>query len=88
MNLIATCDFFYGPPGPYDAEAPVLRRGDDFRARASFSASADENGQPLIRQGCAVEPKDWPKHQAKSEAGWQWAQAEVARLNAGRRHRS
>lgn len=82
MRLIATADFHYGPPGPHDAEGPVVRRGDEFTVHGTGVANAAEVAKRLMSTGLAVTPEDWPKAQARTQAGYDWARAEVARMNA------
>ena len=81
MRLIATTDFHYGPTGPHDAETPVLHRGDEFTVHATGTANAAEVAKRLTSTGLAVTPEDWPKAQARTQAGYDWARAEVDRMN-------
>lgn len=81
-RLIATTDFHYGKPGRMDAEGPIVRRGEEFEVLPSFTASAAEVAGFMTERKIAVPEADWPKLKAKTQAGWDWAQAEVARLNA------
>lgn len=81
MRLIATADFHYGPAGTHDAETPVIHRGDEFTVHGTGTANAAEVAQRLTSTGLAVTPEDWPKAQARTQPGYDWARAEVERMN-------
>lgn len=81
MQIIATTDFHFGN----GSAAEIIRRGDSFTPPGTGQMNAREHAQSLINCGSCCTPEDWPKVQARTEAGYQWAMAEVARMNAGRR---
>ncbi len=83
-RLIATTDIYYGRPGPMDREPPIVRRGEEFEVLPTSQASATEQAEFLTERKVGVPEADWPKLKAKTQASWDWAQAEVARMNAAR----
>jgi len=83
-GLIALYDFSYGPKGRMDAEAPIIRRGEEFQPVPTVQASALEAGKHLIANGVAVTPETWAKRKPTSDSNWTWAQEQVA---AGNRKR-
>lgn len=83
MELVALYDFVHGPE--HDRE--IIHRGTRFTAKGTGVANAREHGQAYIKRGTACTPEDWPKLRDRTQAGWDWAQAEVARMNEGRTKR-
>jgi hypothetical protein len=81
MHIIAITDCHFGTGNA----AEVLRRGDSFTPPGTDQMYANEHAQSLINQGAACLPSDWAKVEAKTQTGYDWASAEVARLNKLRR---
>ncbi len=81
MQIIATTDCHFGTGNA----AEVLRRGDSFTPPGTGQMNAHEHAQSMINQGAACLPSDWAKIEARTQDGYDWARAEVARLNKLRR---
>lgn len=77
MQIIATTDFHFG----LGNGAEIIQRGDSLTPPGTGQMNVREHAQSLINCGSCCTPEDWPKIQARTEAGYQWAKAEVARLN-------
>ena len=78
MQLVAVTDFNFG----LRDSAETIRRGDTFTATGTGVSNATEHGRALIGNGVACNPNDWAKVQEKTQAGYDWAKLEVAKLNA------
>lgn len=76
MQLVALSNFHIG----LREAAEVIHRGDTFAAQGNGTMNAREVGQALIRGGNACLPEDAEKRLAKSQVGWDWAQAEVSAM--------
>lgn len=80
MQIVAMTDFYFGQ----GSREEIIRRGDSFTPPGTGVMNAYEQAQSLINGGTCCHVDDWPKRKAASQAGYDWAKAEVARLNAGR----
>ena len=80
MQVVALASFHIG----LGAAEEIIQRGDTFRTQGTGVMNAREVAQNLIRGGNACLPEDAEKLLARTKAGWDWAQAEVARMNAHR----
>ena len=78
MQLIAISDFHFGA----GAAAEVLRRGDTFKPPGTGPMNALEHARSLVRSGMCCTVEDWAKIEGKTQAAYDWAKAEVDRLNA------
>ncbi|TXH55691.1 MAG: hypothetical protein E6Q97_08265 [Desulfurellales bacterium] len=87
MHLIATYDMHYGRKGPYDTEAPLVLRGEDFEVLPTSQASSDEVARFMVRNGTAVTPEIWAKRKPISDLNWRWAQDETAKNRAAYQNR-
>jgi hypothetical protein len=78
MTIIATYDQLCG----HGSNCEVIRRGDPIPATGTGIANRAEVEAALIRAGVAVAEADWPVHQAKTQANWDWATEFVTRATA------
>lgn len=81
MQLVALANFHFGTGNA----AEILQRGDRFAAQGNGIMNAREVGANYLRDRYACIPEDADKMLAKTQPGWDWAQAEVARMNKLRR---
>lgn len=78
MQIVALTAFHFG----LRQDEEIIHRGTTFAAPGTGIMSAREHAQSLIRSGMCCAPEDWAKREAKTQAGHDWATAEVARLDA------
>lgn len=81
MQIVATTDFHFG----LGNSAEIIHRGTHFTPPGTGQMNVRDHAQSMINQGSCCTPEDWPKIQARTQAGYDWAKDEVARLNALRR---
>lgn len=81
MQVVAITNFYFG----LGSDEEVIQRGQFFTPPGTGQMNRVDHAKSLIAQGSCCIPEDWPKIEARTQAGWDWARAEVARMNASRR---
>lgn len=81
MQIVAITDFHFGLGNSEE----IIQRGQAFTPPGTGQMNRQDHARSLITQGSCCTPEDWPKIEARTQAGHDWAKAEIARLNARRR---
>jgi len=78
MQIVALSNFHFG----LRETAEIIHRGTTFAAPGTGHMNAREHSLSLIRTGMCCSVEEWAKREAKTQAGFEWALAEVAKLDA------
>ena len=78
MKLVALYDQHHG----LRDKAEIIHRGTEFHAPGTDIMNSAEHGRSLIRSGACCAAEDWPKLEAKTKAGAEWAKAQKGAVGA------
>lgn len=73
MKLVALYDQHHG----LRDKAEIIHRGTGFHAPGTGIMNSAEHGRSLIRSGACCAAEDWPKLEAKTQPGYDWAASQL-----------
>ncbi len=78
MQIVAKCNLHLGLRN----DEEIIHRGQTFTPPGTGIMNVAEHARSLINSGMCCAPSDFAKYESKSQAGHEWALAEVAKRNA------